>query len=616
MLLHGSLLFLLPITFFSSTRLYAAVVDSSLVMAQQAERERIRNEVTAILDQTLGKGRSQVWKVEIRVFIKGTEKQMAGGVSVGKSEGAGGTRMVGMGQRAQTLPGFPTPLDPKFGNVTPAQDGTSEGRSRTEQTSTTDLPEISRVEKIVASVDKNLAAPSLDAAKKALSDTYAIAAASVKFIPMDFIIATKATLLQGFLSSPGYILASFLLLPFVYFLFKMGSGMGALASAVAIGRSMEATISQTSTEKSEVKPALGEGVQGAGGALGAGRAAAAEIEYKTGEEEMAHKPFAFVKRENLVNLIYLLQEEAPETIAVIIHYLDSELQPEVLNFLSPEVKIQVALTMSSPHLADKADVYAVEKNIRDKISFLIGGRESFIRILDTVDNRTRKDMLDTLEKQSPRLAAKVREDLFLFEDIAALPDLTVQFILREVTVDRLASALRGAGTEKVMAKISSNSSEGFRARLREEMDFGKPLTGQQIEEEQRTIEKTIKEMETKKLIVLKEKVKKGIELEGRLQRLDLGGVSEASGSAKRAQEEFDAGVAAYSSENMAEAINHFQRSVQHDPNRWEAWQYLGTCLYSGGRNDEAFSAYDKALALNPENVQLAEWLAEEKKKRV
>jgi tetratricopeptide (TPR) repeat protein len=181
----------------------------------------------------------------------------------------------------------------------------------------------------------------------------------------------------------------------------------------------------------------------------------------------------------------------------------------------------------------------------------------------------------------------------------------------------------------------ANMSEGGRLLLKEEMDFGRPVTQQQIEEVQREIEKTVKKMEKERKIVLKQVVsgeKKGVEIEGRLQKLDLGEeyktqqpsqqqtqgsqqTQQTQQSPQRAIEYYNAGITSYSSGKIDDAIHYFQRSVGYNPNFWQAWQYLGSCLYSKGRIDEAIKSYEKSLASNPSNAQLRDWLNNEKQKR-
>ncbi|MDO8734139.1 MAG: FliG C-terminal domain-containing protein, partial [Elusimicrobiota bacterium] len=393
----------------------------------------------------------------------------------------------------------------------------------------------------------------------------------------------------------------------------------------------------TVLSKSQVE-SKGEQTGGGGGGAGGGstvRVREGEAEEKTRKRE---KPFEYITKANLKNLLYLIQEEQAEVIALIVTYLDAELSAEVIGSLTSDLQLQTALCIVNVKLASEEDVYKIHDQIKKKIDFLVGGIDAFIKIIEQVDNRVRTGMLNTLEKQSPRLAKKVRENIFMFEDIVNLPDQTVQFILKEVKTDQLAVALRGAGADAVSAKVMANMSEGGRLLLKEEIDFGRPVTQQQIEEVQREIEKTVKKMENERKIVLRvaaQGEKKGVELEGRLQKLDLGEgyrTQQPSGqttqqsqspeqgqrvseSPQRAIEYYNAGITAYSSGKIDDAIHYFQRSVEYNPNFWQAWQYLGSCLYSKGRLDEALKGYEKSLAANPSNTQLRDWLNNEKQKR-
>lgn len=428
----------------------------------------------------------------------------------------------------------------------------------------------------------------------------------------------------NYIFKPSVIIFTFLGLILLFFLFgPFVSLLKNLVNAIREGRGTEVSI-QAKTEQGEL-------VGGSAGSSGSGINQNQEELPATGEEKAKNKKhFSFINKDNLKSLLYLIQEESAETISLIVTYLPPDVSGEVIASLPPELQMQVALCIATVKLTSQEDVFGIEEEIRKKIDFLIGGMESFLKILDQVDNRTRKEMLAALERQSPRLAKRAREFIFTFEDIPKLPDQTVQIILREIKMDQLAIALRASNIEPVKEKILNNMSEGGKAMLKEEMEYGRPVTQEQIEEIQREIEKTIKQMEADRKIVIRmeETRKQGIEIEGKLERLELRLINQTNEpssnqskqnafnvSASNAVACYQNGVQLYQAGKINEAITQFQKSIQFDPGVWQTYQYLGSCFWSQGRIDEAIGAYQKVIELNPSNTQLKDWLLVIKQKR-
>ncbi|MFH1259770.1 MAG: FliG C-terminal domain-containing protein [Elusimicrobiota bacterium] len=423
---------------------------------------------------------------------------------------------------------------------------------------------------------------------------------------------------------------SLLSLIIIIFLFgPLTSVLKSLANAIREGRGTEVSIQAKTEQNESINPAIGGG---AGGSLGMGATGGQENAASEDREEKKKKHFSFITNENLKSLLYLIQEEAPENISLIVTYLSPEMSAEVISCLPPEVQMQVALCLVSVKLTSREDVTIIEEDIKKKIDFLVGGMESFLKILAQVDNRTRKEMLAALERQSPRLAKKALEQIFTFENMVNLSDQTIQTILREVKLEQLAIALRAANIETVKDKIMSNMSEGGKMMLKEEIEFGRPVTQEQIEEVQREIEKVVKQMELDKKIVLhpEEGKKRGVEIEGKLERLELRTNNQSNAepvltsqakqipftvSSKTSVDFYQSGVQLYQAGKINEAIIQFQQSVKVDPSVWQTYQYLASCLWSQGRIDEAIQAYERVVTLNPNNLQLKDWLTAVKQKR-
>ncbi|MFA5778749.1 MAG: FliG C-terminal domain-containing protein [Elusimicrobiota bacterium] len=628
---------LIPLTFFILTfnlkpLTFLSAADTDILQEKMKIEKEYEKRVVDIIEKIVGPNKAVVFVTADLQIVKQTIQRSA---KEGTAEQA--TQFTGVAAKPKVLPGFESEGEPSVA-ATPGKEKSAGASQSIEATS---IPTVLKALKVTLLLDQSIPPVKKEVVKEAITQSIkndigkAVFELSIKEAPF-----SSSSFWTPFLTPSVLVPLIFGILFLIVLMGPLHSVLQSFAKAFSESKKGGGEFTVLSKTQTESK---GEQSGTGGGGGSGGVASGSSIEIKEGEgdwkRKKKEKPFEYITKENLKNLIYLIQEETPEVIALMITYLDPELSAAVIASVHADVQMQVALCIVNVKLSSEEDVYRIHEKIKQKIDFLVGGIDAFIKIIEQVDNRVRTEMLNTLEKQSPRLAKRVRENIFMFEDLANLPDLTVQFIMREVKTDQLAVALKGAGAEAVSTKVMANMSEGGRLLLKEEMDFGRPVTQQQIEEVQREIEKTVKKMEKERKIVLRQQVeegeKKGVEIEGRLQKLDLGeeykeqqpagqttqqAQSSEPGqhvgeSPQRAIEYYNAGITAYSSGKIDDAIHYFQRSVEYNPNFWQAWQYLGSCLYSKGRIDEALKGYEKSLSANPSNTQLRDWLNNEKQKR-
>ena len=124
----------------------------------------------------------------------------------------------------------------------------------------------------------------------------------------------------------------------------------------------------------------------------------------------------------------------------------------------------------------------------------IGGPKAVAEILNQTGRSTEKAVLERLDAQDPELAEEVRNQMFVFDDIAKLTDREIQMILREVDSKDLAVALKGA-SEEMQDRILGNMSERVGTMLREEMDFSGPVRMSDVEDVQLRVVQTVRQLE-------------------------------------------------------------------------------------------------------------------------
>ena len=174
------------------------------------------------------------------------------------------------------------------------------------------------------------------------------------------------------------------------------------------------------------------------------------------------RPFEFVRKTDASQLLNFIQDEHPQTIALILSYLSSNQASAIISALSPEKQTDVAKRIAQMDRTSPDVIKEVEKVLEQKLASLVnqdytivGGVDSIVDILNTVDRGTEKHIMESLEIEDPELADEIRKKMFVFEDILSLDDRSIQRVLREVDNNELAVALKGSN-EEVQNLIFSN----------------------------------------------------------------------------------------------------------------------------------------------------------------
>ncbi len=220
------------------------------------------------------------------------------------------------------------------------------------------------------------------------------------------------------------------------------------------------------------------------------------------------KPFEFVRKTDASVLINFIQDEHPQTIALILSYLAPQQAGMVVSSLPPERQAEVAKRIAVMDRTSPEIIKEVEKVLESKLSSLvnqdytsIGGVDAVVELLNAVDRGTERHIMETLEAESPELAEEIRKKMFVFEDILLLDDRAIQRVLREVENNDLAVALKNAN-EEVKNTIFNNVSKRLAVMIKEDMDFMGPVRMKDVEEAQQKIVNIIRKLEDAGEIVI------------------------------------------------------------------------------------------------------------------
>lgn len=221
------------------------------------------------------------------------------------------------------------------------------------------------------------------------------------------------------------------------------------------------------------------------------------------------RPFDFIRKTDPTHLLNFIQGEHPQTIALIMAYLNPEQASVILSALPPDRQADVARRVAIMDRTSPEIIREVEKVLERKLSTLVmedftkaGGVETLVDVLNRVDRGTEKTIMETLEVHDPELAEEIKRRMFLFEDIVFLDDRYVQRVLRDVDLQRDLPLALKAASEDVRQKIHRNMSKRAVELLQENIDFLGPVRLRDVEESQQKIVNLIRKLEEEGEIII------------------------------------------------------------------------------------------------------------------
>lgn len=220
------------------------------------------------------------------------------------------------------------------------------------------------------------------------------------------------------------------------------------------------------------------------------------------------RPFDFLHKTDPSQLLNFIQNEHPQTIALIMAYLEPDQAATILASLPQDRRAEVSKRIAQMDRTSPDVLREVERVLERKLSSLVtqdftvaGGTKAIVEVLNRVDTSTQKDILETLEVDDQELAEEIKKLMFVFDDIVMLDDRSMQRVLRDVENKDLSLALKAAQAE-VSEKVFKNMSKRAGDMLKEELEFMGPVKLRDVEEAQQRIINVIRTLEEKGEIVI------------------------------------------------------------------------------------------------------------------
>lgn len=213
------------------------------------------------------------------------------------------------------------------------------------------------------------------------------------------------------------------------------------------------------------------------------------------------KPFEFIRKADPNQLLNYIQNEHPQTIALILSYLSPSQAAQILSSLPLEKQSDVTRRIATMDRTSPEVIREIESILESKFSNILtqdytttGGIQSVVDILNSVDRGTEKHIMEELDAKDAELSEEIRRRMFVFEDIIILDNRSIQRIIREIDNSQWAIALKGA-SEEVKEVVFSNMSKRLSEMIKEDIEFMGPVRIRDIEDAQQNIVNVIRKLE-------------------------------------------------------------------------------------------------------------------------
>jgi flagellar motor switch protein FliG len=220
------------------------------------------------------------------------------------------------------------------------------------------------------------------------------------------------------------------------------------------------------------------------------------------------RPFDFARKADPAQILNFIQNEHPQTISLILSYLDASQAGQILSELPQEMQADIARRIAIMDSTSPEIINEVEQILERKLSTTVtqdyshtGGIEAVVDVLNGVDRSTERTILDALEIQDPELAEEIKKRMFVFEDIVTLDNRAIQRVIRDCENEDLLLALK-VSSDEVKEIVFKNMSQRMVESIKDEMEFMGPVRLRDVEEAQSRIVSVIRRLEDAGEIVI------------------------------------------------------------------------------------------------------------------
>ncbi len=225
-------------------------------------------------------------------------------------------------------------------------------------------------------------------------------------------------------------------------------------------------------------------------------------------KSLKNREFAFLDKADVKSLYSALQNERPQTMALVLSYVDPSKAAGVIEQLPPERQVRVVESIATMESASPAAIKIIEAEMEKKFSSMlttsnvkVGGIDYVAGIMNNLDRSSEKAIFDRLGVDNADLADEIRKRMFVFEDIVTMDDRSVQRFVRDCDPRDLVLALKSANGD-VSNKLFMNMSARMAESIRDDLEITTNVRMKDVEDAQQRIVSVIRDLEEKNEIVI------------------------------------------------------------------------------------------------------------------
>ena len=225
-------------------------------------------------------------------------------------------------------------------------------------------------------------------------------------------------------------------------------------------------------------------------------------------KSLQNRSFSFMEKADEKSLFSALQNERPQTISLVLSYVDADKAAAVISQLDEKRQVQVVESMAKIESVSPIAVKIIEAEMRKKFSSIVtnanvkvGGIDYVADVMNNLDRTSEKNIFDGLSAYDQDLADEIRKRMFVFEDIITMDDRSVQRFVRDCDPRDLVLALKTAN-EEVSKKLLTNMSTRMAQNIKDDLEITTNVKLKDVEDAQQRIVDIIRSLEEKGEIVI------------------------------------------------------------------------------------------------------------------
>jgi flagellar motor switch protein FliG len=218
--------------------------------------------------------------------------------------------------------------------------------------------------------------------------------------------------------------------------------------------------------------------------------------------------FEILRKIEPLTVANFLKKEHPQTVATILAHMDSRLMGPVLEKLPPDLQAEVSYRVATLDKQSPEVIRVMEEVLKSTLSADVsesarqrGGTKKVAEALNEISPEVWREILDGMEEYNKEVAMDVKNQMFIFEDIAELDDRSIQELLKNVDSRELSVALKAA-SDAIKDKIFGNMSKRAAEGINEDIEYMGPIRLTDVEMAQQRIVDVLRKLEEDGTIII------------------------------------------------------------------------------------------------------------------